>query len=205
MQGKIMKSIHWYALAAGVLLCLPASLLFSDSDYTDSLETEFVNGGQVTIRLSAGEHRITASPDDHIRIHWRVNSRDNQNVAASTDVEGNSAKVEVDGPRKNFRTIIEVPRHSDLTVRLTAGELHVGNVEGSRDIRLRAGDLSIEVGETENYANVEGSLWAGDISAGPFGQEASGLFRSIEWQGEGKQDLRFKLYAGDVQLYRQKD
>jgi hypothetical protein len=176
-----MKSIPWYALTAGALLCLPAAQLYSDADYTDSLETDFINGGQITIRLSAGEHKISQSSDDHIRVYWRVeDDSDSREVDARTEVNGSKARIDIDGPRKNFHTIIEVPQHSDLTVRLSAGELAIGNVGGDRDIRLRAGDLSIEVGDTGEYANVKGSLWAGDIDAGPFEQEASGLFRSLQ-------------------------
>ena len=197
-----MKSIRWHALAVGALLSLIAAQLHSEVTYTDSLETAFVDGGRITIKLSAGEHRITESPDNHIRVHWRLEDESSSgDVDASTDVDGSTAMIDVDGPLKNFHTVIEVPRHSDLTVRLSVGELDVGNVEGDKDIRLRAGDLSIEVGNTKNYANVEGFLWAGDIDAGPFEKEASGLFRSIEWQGDGEHELRFKLYAGDVRLY----
>jgi hypothetical protein len=193
------------ALAVGAFLCLPLAQLHSDVTDSDSLETAFVDGGRITITLSAGEHRITESPDDHIRVHWRVkDQRSSRDVDARTDVDGTTAKIEVDGPRKGFHTVIEVPRHSDLTVRLSAGELKVGNIEGNKDIHLRAGDLSIEVGNTQDYAQVEGSLWAGDIDAGPFKMQASGLFRSIAWKGEGEHQLRFKLYAGDVRLHQGK-
>ena len=101
--------------------------------------------------------------------------------------------------------MIEVPESSDLTVQLSAGVLTVQDTGGNRDIRLRAGELFIEVDDTDNYASVTGSLWAGDIDAGPFNQGASGLFRSIEWKGEGEDDLKFKLMAGDVRLYSDKD
>jgi len=201
-----MKSTRWRALTVGTLLCLPMAQLHSDAAYTDSLETAFVDGGRITIKLSAGEHQISQSPDNHIRVHWRVkNESSSGEVDARTDVNGSTATIYVDGPRKDFHTVIEVPRHSDLTVRLTAGELEVGNVGGDRDIRLRAGDLSIEVGDSEDYAHVVGSLWAGDIDGGPFNTAASGLFRSIEWRGEGEHELSFKLYAGDVRLYARED
>ena len=115
------------------------------------------------------------------------------------------AIVEVDGPRRDFHTVIEVPQNSDLTIRLTAGDLRVGNVGGDRDIYLRAGDLNIEVGDASEYSHVEGSLWAGDISAGPFEKHSSGLFRSMDWRGDGDQELHFKLYAGDVDIYEARD
>jgi hypothetical protein len=198
-----MNSKCWYTLAAGTFLCLSALPLHSEGKFTDSLETAFVEGGQITINLSAGEHKISESPDNLIRVSWRVkDEHESKEVDASTDVDGLTATIDLDGPRNNFHTLIQIPRHSDLTVRLSAGVLEVGNIAGDRDIRLRAGELKIAVEDIHDYATVEGSLWAGDIDSGPFGEEASGLFRSIDWEGEGEQKLRFKLMAGDVQIYQ---
>ena len=199
-----MKSNLFFSVLTAAVLFLPAQLL-AEGEFTDSLETEFVSNGKLTINLSAGDHEITASPDKIVRVHWRAYSHDRDHVNASTDVDGSSATIEVDGPRRNFHTIIEVPQHSNLTVRLSAGDLRVGDIQGDHDIRLKAGDLSIEVGNPDDYASVAGSLWAGDIDATPFSQEVSGLFRSIDWQGEGRHNLRFKLYAGDVRLFQVRD
>ena len=196
------KLARWSVPALGALLVFAANPSRSQVPENDSLETAFVDGGRITIHLSAGEHRISESPDDHIRVLWRVDDeRRSAEVDARADVDGSTARIDIDGPRNNFRTYIEVPRRSDLVVRLTAGDLSVENVEGDKDIRVRAGDLSIDVGDVRDYARVEGSLWAGDIDAGPFDIEASGLFRSIDWQGEGERELRFHLFAGDVRLH----
>jgi len=95
--------------------------------------------------------------------------------------------------------------HSNINVRVSAGELHVGNLEGNRDIKLRAGELKIEVGSPEDYAQVNGSLWAGDIQAGPFNTNKSGLFRSLKWEGDGGHSLRFKVRAGEVKIYQARE
>ena len=71
-------------------------------------------------------------------------------VEADAEVDGSKAKIVLDGPTNDFRTTIEVPAHSDLFVRLSAGE------------------LSIEVGWPEDYSHVEASVWAGELSAAPF-------------------------------------
>lgn len=196
-----MKPKAWMTALLGMLLMTAAAPISADDEFIDSVETDFVQGGLITLELSAGEHRIVRSEDDKIRVHWTMDDV-RKSVRARTSVEDRTAQVDVDGPSNdNFRTLIEVPEDSNLKVRLTAGVLKVQDVGGDRDIRLRAGELHIEVNETDNYGNVEGSLWAGDINAGPFNQAASGLFRSIEWKGEGQNDLKFKLYAGDVRLY----
>lgn len=184
----------------GFFLLLSAALVQAEETYTHSLEEAFVDNGTINIKLTAGQHRISRSDDDHIRISWRVDNEDIDDVETEARVDGSSAKIDIDGPRENFRTVIEVPRRSDLVVRLSAGELDIEHIEGSKDIELRAGELSIAVGSADEYSQVEGSLWAGEIDAGPFNQEKSGLFRSIEWKGDGEHKLRFKLYAGEVKL-----
>ena len=197
MSTSILRAIA----ATGATLAFAAGFTVQ-AFASEPLDTEFVDGGEITIQLSAGEHRITASRDSHIRVSWRLDDNyDDGDVDARTVINGAEARLELDGPRKNFRTVIEVPQNSNLIVRLSAGELDVEKVTGDKDIRLRAGDLSIEVGDAKDFAHVEGSLWAGDISAGPFNIEAEGLFRSIEYVGEGERTLRFHLYAGDVDLY----
>ncbi len=195
-----MKSSTWKTAWICALLVSTAAPLAADNETTDSLETAFMQGGQITIKLSAGEHKIVRSEDQRIRIHWSVGD-ERDDVDANTTVEGNTAMVDLDGPSDDFRAVIEVPENSDLKVHLTAGVLSVADTGGDRDIRLRAGELHIEVDDAENYGSVTGSLWAGDIDAGPFNQGASGLFRSIEWKGEGEDNLNFKLYAGDVRLH----
>ena len=168
----------------GFFLLLSAALVQAEETYTHSLEEAFVDNGTINIKLTA----------------WRVDDEDIDDVETEARVDGSSAKIDIDGPRENFRTVIEVPRRSDLVVRLSAGELDIEHIEGSKDIELRAGELSIAVGSADEYSQVEGSLWAGEIDAGPFNQEKSGLFRSIEWKGDGEHKLRFKLYAGEVKL-----
>ncbi len=195
-----MKSSTWKTAWFCALLVSTAAPLAADSGTTNSSDTEFMRGGQITIKRSAGEHKIVQSEDQHIRVQWTVGD-ERDDVDANTTVEGNNAMVDLDGPSDHFRTVIEVPENSDLKVHLTAGVLSVADTGGDRDIRLRAGELHIEVDDTENYGSVTGSLWAGDIDAGPFNQGASGLFRSIKWKGEGENGLNFKLYAGDVRLH----
>ena len=194
------------SILAAIFFSLSAASLLAGKEYSDSLVTEFEDGGEITIKLSAGEHEIAVSPDDNIRVHWKVKELDElEDIDAKTGIFGSSAIVEVDGPRRGFETVVEVPEHSDLVIKISAGDVHVGNIKGNREINLRAGDLNIEVGDSSDYSHVKGSLWAGDISAGPFDEQASGLFRSIEWRGEGDHKLHFKLYAGDVQIFQAAD
>lgn len=197
-----MFALSRYAWLVMIGFLVTVAHLHADERFTDSTEVAFVDNGRINIRLTAGEHTITESSDNKIRVSWHVEDEDIREVDAHTEVNGSTARIDVDGPKKNFRTVIEVPRRSDLVVRLSAGELDIGPIEGDKDIRLRAGDLDIEVAKIDEYGEVRGSLWAGDINAGPFSQQSSGLFRSVEWEGNGDHSLYFKLYAGDVNIHQ---
>jgi hypothetical protein len=101
-----------------------------------------------------------------------------------------------DGPE----IIVEVPKTSDLFVRMPFGDLTLEGVTGDKDVELHAGDLSIEVGNAADYGRVDASVNAGDINAGPFGESRDGLFRSFQKTGAGRYKLHAHLGAGDLML-----
>ena len=96
---------------------------------------------------------------------------------------------------------IQLPHESNLDVRLTAGAISIEDIRGDKDVRLRAGDMRVDVGRLEDYGRVDASLWAGDIYAVPFQAFKGGLFRSFEWSGMGRYRLRARLMAGKIYLY----
>ena len=138
---------------------------------SESLDAPFIAGGQISMDLSAGEYRISASPDNQIHLQWSVRNRSQlRDVEAYADVDGSDATIVMDGPSNNFRVTIAVPVRSDLSIELSAGELSVEDIVGDKDIRLSAGELRIDVGRPDDYSHVEASVWAGELKAPPFGK-----------------------------------
>lgn len=162
-------------------------------------EKPFVAGGKIEMQLAAGGYRIRPGDGTAIRV-----TLDGNVGAAKVDVTttGTQATVSVkDTPNSNFKATIDVPKNADLVIRLTAGELKVGAITGSKDIESYAGDVDIVTGDAADYASVEASVRAGDLKAGPFGEPQSGLFRSLSWSGKGKYVLRATLTAGNLTLH----
>jgi hypothetical protein len=94
-----------------------------------------------------------------------------------------------------------VPKRSDLVVRTTAGDLDLVGVRGHKDVSMKAGDLTIEIGDPGEYSRAEASVKAGDIDARAFGVHKGGLFRSFKRENSaGKYRLRASLWAGDIKL-----
>ncbi|HEX9010356.1 MAG TPA: hypothetical protein VF804_08315 [Holophagaceae bacterium] len=159
----------------------------------------FAPGGQFSLDLEAGDYDLVPGPGDGIVVTWITDGSGQPKV--QLEGAGSQARLRVaHTPHQNFHVRVEVPARCDLRVRLTAGDLKVGPIEGNKDLFTRAGDLRVSVPRPEAYGPVRASVWAGDIHAQAFGGEKGGLFRSFEWQGKGAYTLRIATWAGDITL-----
>ncbi len=159
----------------------------------------FIAGGSVNLSLESGEYDVRASADNHIRVTFSGNVG-----GAVAEVTTNQAHADVkvkNTPRNNFHAVIELPKTSDIVLRLTAGDLTVRALTGSKDIETTAGDVKIDVGSAADYASVDATVTVGDMNAGPFGDpRGTFLTKTLKWTGKGKYRLHAKLGAGDLSL-----
>jgi hypothetical protein len=163
---------------------------------------KFISGGTIRLHLEAGGYTI--SPGDSDKIVVTCEHRSEEKLKAVRVVirpSGSTADVYVlNTPNNNFTATIEVPRRSNLRVRLTAGELSVGSVEGDKDIELNAGSLVVDVPRPQDYGLREASVTTGSISAPAFEENKDGLFRSFRQNGPGKYRLHVRVIAGEITL-----
>jgi hypothetical protein len=176
----------------------------------------FVAGGTIDIHLDRGDYEIRAAPDDHVRLTLTGSTG---KAAVNVATNGNHAVVTVKNTPRNFRCVIEVPKVSDILLRLSAGDLDIAEIIGNKDIESKAGDMKIAAGDPGEYASVHASAKAGDVSPGPFappspkkrgisgaasvvlGSPKGGFIgRSVNWTGQGKYKLHARVGAGDLQL-----
>jgi hypothetical protein len=142
---------------------------------------------------------------DAHKISIRVTGRKAENardLTASFKHFANHADLRISGGGANneVQMTIEIPKSSDLYIRMPFGDLTVEGVSGDKDVELHAGDLSIEVGAAADYAHVDASVLTGDLEARPFGESHGGLFRSFQKSGTGRYKLHAHLGAGDLTL-----
>jgi hypothetical protein len=183
-------------LAAGLSACSAPEAPRHEVKVADQ---PFVSGGAVEMRLSSGSYSIRPSADDHIRVTLSV-SADNPTKTGLT-IDKTSARLTVeDTPKNNFSATIEVPKVSDLVIRLSAGDLQTAAIAGNKDIESGAGNVQISVGDPNDYASVDASNKAGNLEAGPFGESRGGLMQSFNWTGHGKYKLHVQLGAGNLEL-----
>ncbi len=165
-------------------------------------EADFFSGGQIDLHIRSAEIHIIGSDENKIGV--RVAGRQGSN---STDMKArfgrsdNSCELRITGGPHNELTInVQVPKNSNLFVRVFAGDVEVNGIIGNKDIELHAGDLTIGVGDAADYAHVKASVSTGEINAKPFGESHGGLFRSFEKSGSGKYTLVAHVGAGELTL-----
>jgi hypothetical protein len=67
-----------------------------------------------------------------------------------------------------FQATIEVPRHSNLWARLSAGELDIASVEGDKNVEVRAGRIQIDIPHPEQHRHRDASVMTGSIESSAF-------------------------------------
>ncbi len=160
----------------------------------------FAAGGSVEMTLSGGGYRIIPAADGHLRVTFDGNTGDARGTVTPS---GDHAVLQVkDTPSSNFHATIEVPKTTDLVVRLSGGQLDMDPITGNKDIDSQAGEVKIQVGDPSDYASVDATVDAGNLDAAPFGGTHSGVDSHVKWTGPGKNKLRVRLEAGNMKLTR---
>lgn len=193
------------AVAVGFLLLLSSGLLAQQSVRVtgqDRFEADFPSSGHLRLHIRSGDLKVIGGDEDKIKIrYWGKNASEAHDVKVSLRTMGNTGVLHVHGgPRNEFRIEIQIPKASNLYLRMPAGDADIENLVGDKDVELHAGDLIMAVGSPEEYAVADASVLAGDLETGPFGVTKDGLFRSFHHQGSGKYKLHAHVGAGDLML-----
>ena len=189
----------WMKLGVAVVVVVLLAVATLGKAHT-AVEREFVSGGTVRLNLEAGDYTVLASKDDRIRVTVDDAPR-GADVQVDVDVQGSQATVSTDTPWNEGPKIrIELPRRTNIVLDLSAGELAINGIEGSKDVSARAGEVSIGVGPREQYRYVTASVRIGELKAHAFNVSKDGFFRSFEWTGDGQYDLRAHLTVGELNL-----
>jgi len=190
----------------GLLLCaaLGGTPLATADDGPDaplSVIRPFPSRGTIQMQLTGGDYSIRAADTDQIHVTGTADYPYQQkNLRADVEIRGTAATIVTSGPHNNTHFTIEVPRRSNLRIRLQAGDIQVERIEGDLDISSHAGDVNVEVPRASDYRSVDASVYAGDLNAPAFGGGKDGLFRSIHWTGSGVYRLRAHVGAGELNL-----
>ncbi|MGZ4859589.1 MAG: hypothetical protein ACXV8M_08540, partial [Candidatus Angelobacter sp.] len=159
------------------LLALSASLTWGQAQNSHERRYELRPDPNwpLEIELSSGDYQIVASASDSIAVVYdEGNSEGPRKVEVQIGSGHGQNHLKIAGPKSNFNAVIEVPRKTDLRVRMSAGGLSIGDVEGNKDIEVRAGNLELNALRPQDYAQADFSVRIGDVYAPLFKTAKSG-------------------------------
>lgn len=167
-----------------------------------TVEKTFTGGGDIRLRLSADDYEVVPTNDDRIIVSWDASKDRNGKVRVTINKSGSQATVQTNFPRhfrKRPTLTVRIPSRSNVKVRLSAGDLTIGPVEGNLEVELHVGDLRLEIRDPERFASVDVSTTIGDLNPGPFNQNPKGwLGHALKWQGTGTYQLHAHVGTGDL-------
>ena len=118
----------------------------------------------------------------------------------------NGGKLSIEGAylqhgNNNLNVRIEVPRRTNLSVRMFAGEVRVEEVKGDKDIDLGAGQITISSIHDGDYRTVNASVSVGEVQARAFSIDKGGFFRSFSRKNSsGDYRLQAHVITGEIDL-----
>jgi hypothetical protein len=182
---------------------VPQTHLSVTDIYSHPFEVDLPYDQKLTLELRSGDYRVFASTGEKVSVRTTGDRAEKgRDMSLSFKHMNSHAELQITGgPSNNGPTVeIRVPKSSNLIVRMPFGDLNIEGISGDKDVEMHAGDLNIEVGNPADYSHVDASVGAGDINAGPFGENKDGLFRSFEKSGPGRYRLHAHIGAGDLNL-----
>ena len=184
-----------------LLLALFASLSWGQTSHERRYELRPDPNLPLEIDLGPGDYQIVASASDSIAVTYdETNPGALGNLKVQIDSGHGQNHLKIAGPKSNFHAVIEVPRKTDLRVRMSAGGLTIGDVEGNKDIEVVAGNLKLNSLRPQDYAEADFSVRIGDVYAPLFKTAKTGLLRSFKTAGPGKYHLHAHVGIGDMTL-----
>ncbi len=193
-------------ISAAVLFLASAAVVQPAQETTKlsprGFETNLGSGTTVRLHLHDGDFRIVGSDRERISIHA---SGKNAEQAKDIKIRFTRSASAVDlklshVPKNELQVTIEVPRSTNLYARMRGGDLAVSGVAGDKDLELKGGDLTIEVGNAEEYSHVDLSVRFGDVNGDQFGEPKGWLGGWARKDGNGKYRLHAHVLAGDLRL-----
>jgi hypothetical protein len=190
------------ALLALICLAMCPVRAVADEPSANPTAIAFPEGGTIRMSLNVGAMEVVGVEEQRITVSWRSSrSKDERGVKVKLTRSGaNAATLVVDGPGNRVRYRIEVPRQSNVAIRMQAGELDIHGLLGDVDADLMAGELDLRVAEPSRYRTVRASVTFGEITAKPWHFDTGGMWRSFATNGSGEYELRARVLAGQLTL-----
>jgi hypothetical protein len=151
--------------------------------------------------------RLVGTDRDELHVSCTAASNETaEGVVFHFSPKGSGGRLSIEGPHlrhgdNNLEIKIEVPRRTNLSVRMFAGQVRVEEVKGDKDIDLGAGQITISPIHDGDYRMVDASVSVGEVQARAFGADQGGFFRSFSKNNpSGDYRLQAHVTTGEIDL-----
>jgi hypothetical protein len=187
------------------LLALTITQVPSGRAATHTQSIEVSPGASLVFRFRGGDVRIRRGTDpQHIIVRYTPDPKkpgEENKVQVQSRVRGSQVQIEVKAPTSlSVDAEVEVPSPIALEVHMTAGDLSVQGIDGSKDLHLFAGDLRVDVARLQDLGDAEVSVGIGDVSVPPVGKTHGWLGHTWKYKGGGPYRLYAHTRFGDTSL-----
>ena len=164
--------------------------------------TNLPSGADLRLHLHDGDFRIVGGDSDQVSIHVHgKNLEQAKNIKIQLKRSGTAVDLTLSHvPKNELQVTIEIPKSTNLYTRMRGGDLSVEDVVGDKDLELTGGDLTIQLGNPEDYSHVDLSVRFGNITGDQFGDPKGWIGNSLQKNGNGKYKLHAHVMAGDLML-----
>ncbi len=150
---------------------------------------------------------IVATDQELIHVSCTVNDDETAgDVAFHFSPTADGGQLSIEGPHERhgnngIEVRIEVPRRTNLRVRMMAGQVKLEEVKGDKDIEIGAGQITINSIHDGDYRSVDASVGVGQVLARAFGADKGGFFRSFTKKyPSGDYRLLAHVTTGQIEL-----
>jgi hypothetical protein len=201
-----MRSV---CLATGAALLAYSIAGFAETKISCSQTVSYPLQSRAVLMIDSKPAGLHIVGTDQVAIHVSCSAISDEtatDVAFHFSPTANGGKLSIDGPRhqhgnNGLEIKIEVPRRTNLSIRMFAGQVTVEEVKGDKDIELGAGQITISSIHDGDYRDVDASVEVGEVQARAFGIDKGGFFRNFTRKNaDGDYWLRAHVTTGQVEL-----
>lgn len=189
-----------------LLLLLLTTASFPKYVETGNQTWDYKSGGKIEVRVRVGNVRIFPASDDN-RVALNYTTRSDRSdftgkVQFRFEVRSTGAVLIVDEPRGGTVDLdLKVPSRTDVSVRVTGGDVVIGDLEGDKEVETHGGDITLLVPQPVRYSTVKASTRVGDIQS-ELGSIKGLIGKSLSFQSNGKYHIQVHTSAGDIHVFR---
>jgi hypothetical protein len=204
--SNIMRSVLC-AAAVIFVTCNVAGFAETKIPCGQTLSRPLQSRAELVIDSKPAGLQIVGSDDEAIHVSCTANDDETaRDVALHFSPTAKGGKLSIEGAlsrhgNNGIAVKIEVPRRTNLSIRMPAGQVKVEEVKGDKDIALMAGQITISSIHDGDYRSVDASVGVGEVNASAFGANKGGFFRSFTKKNlNGDYRLQAHVTTGQIDL-----